>query len=121
MNDHDLLIVIGALRKKHPTLMPHLKALTAMKGTPVADAATEVLQTLLRVFDEGEQAKWQLRDLLKRMPSTGGGHYLSLKYGAVDMVHRIAVAGGMDVRETTYFSDKQPPEIANWKAEEPDR
>lgn len=117
MDDRSLQLVLAALKKRHPTLVEHVRALTAAQG-PSAVAATVLLQTLLQVFDEGEQAKWQLRDLLNRVPRADGSHYLALKYPATDMVYRIAVAGEMDLKEVTYFSDKQPPEIANWKSDE---
>jgi hypothetical protein len=118
----DLAIVMGAFKQAHPDLIPSIRALTTQKDNPdVSAAATVLLQGLLSVFDAGEQARWQLRDLLQRVPKTGGGYYLALKYNATEMVYRIAVCGDMDMSETTYFSTKQPPEIQNWKSDIPTR
>lgn len=114
----DLALVMGAFKQAHPELLPSIRALTAQKDNPeVAAAATALLQGLLSIYDAGEQARWQLRDLLRRVPKVEGGHYLALKYNATEMVYRIAVCGDMDMSETTYFSTKQPPEIQNWKSE----
>lgn len=117
MNDRDLQLVLAALKRAHPDIVLAIKALTAQQGTPVAAAATTLLHTLLQVFDEGEQAKWQLRDLLQRVKRGDGTHYLALKYSATEMVFRIACAGGMGAGETTYFDKVQPPEIQNWKSD----
>ena len=117
MNDKDLQIVLAALKRAHPDAVPAIKVLASQQGTPVAAAATTLLHTLLQVFDEGEQAKWTLRDLVKRVPKIGGGAYLALRHSATGMVYRIAAASGLPLHETTYFSDQQPPEIVDWKAE----
>lgn len=119
MDGNDLPLVLAAFKRKHPAAIAAIRTMAAQQGTPVAAAATELMQCLLQVFDEGEQAKWQLRDLLQRVPSVSGGHYLALRYNATEMVYRLAVAGEMDMRETTYFSRQQPPEIANWKSDIP--
>lgn len=119
MNDRDLQLVLAALKRAHPDAVPAIKALTATQGSPVAAAATTLLHTLLQVFDEGEQAKWQLRDLLREQLKVAGdgsaGFYWCLKYSATEMVWRIACAGGLDTSMTTYFDKAQPPEIQNWK------
>lgn len=121
MNDADLPIVLAEFKRKHAHLLPHIKELTAQQGMPVAGAATVLLQALLQIFDESEQAKWQLRDLLQQRQMVQSdqttGFYYCLRYNATEMVYRIAVAGELDPRGITYFSDKQPPEISNWKAD----
>lgn len=121
MKDSDLKLVLAELKREHPTIVPHLKVLTAQQGTPVAEAATAVLQCLLDVFDGKQQALWSLRDLLQRQPKVEAdgraGFYWSLRYNATEMVYRIAVNGGADRRGMTYFDSVQPPEIANWKSD----
>lgn len=120
MDDKALKLVLGSFKQKHPDAIDALRALTALQGTPHAAAAQRLLSTLLQVYDEGEQAKWQLRDLLSRMPRGDGTYYYAIKYNPSEMIYRIAVAGDMDMRNTknTYFEIKPKPEIPDWKEQE---
>lgn len=126
MNDHDLMLIVAAFKQRHPSLLPQLKVLTAQCDETVATAATALLHCLLTTFDEAEQLRWQMRDMLKavkRYNASGEQDaYWALKYNATKMVHLLALCGGADTSKTTYYAlpEHQPDELKNWKSEIPD-
>ncbi len=125
IEDKHLPLVLAAFKKKHPDIIPHVKALSAMQGTPVAAAATALLQCLLEEFDDAQQLKWQMRDMLQRVHRKTSTYedacYWALKYSATKMVHLLTIFGEADTSKTTYYQlDKDQPDVLkNWKSEIP--
>ena len=121
MNDQDLQLVLAAFKKQHPEAIEHLRALTAAAGTPVAASATPILMLILDLFDECEQGKWTMRDMLtvKRCYSAAqharwpNGFY-TIKYDAAELVKRLVAHTGLRTDMLAYTSE-QPTEILNWK------
>lgn len=105
MDPKHLPLVVAALQKKHPEVVNHLRALCASDPT----VGTPVMHFLLETFDELEQVKWTMRDLLvqPRVPPSQTCLW-ALRHGPVVTVKRLAVHG--------YGQHVDPSEICpDWK------
>jgi glycerophosphoryl diester phosphodiesterase len=97
MDDKTLATVAREFARRRPEEVKILRALTAARGTELAQPAEMIVLLCLQLFDEREQLQWQLRDLLKRVEKYDANsqpdYYWALKYNATEMVRRIHAAG----------------------------
>lgn len=119
MNDNDLKLVLASLERRRPGIRPHLQAMMAFRADPAAaEAASAVLTALLEEHDDGEQARWVLRDLL-HLVDVKGQLYYALRYGITDAVKRIAIAAELDITKVMWFGSSATDDNAgnNWKGQ----
>lgn len=105
----DLAAVLASFKKHHPEMVEHIRALTALKGTPAGESAAALLPFLLETYDDKEQAQWQLRDLVKEVPKVDGGSYYTLKYNATEEVRRIVAVSGLDATKLIGMPEEKQP------------
>lgn len=125
MQDADLQIVLSAFKQRHPDVVDAVKMVAKQQAPGVAPAAAALLQCLLETFDEAEQLKWVMRDMLQAVPrvTEDGARdaYWALKHSATRMVNTLALYGEADRTKATFYNGDPsiPADLANWKSDIP--